>query len=82
MKITTVSVELNRKKTVDFQSWGNSVGLTADVDEGDDPVAVVRELQKTAAGLLIKMEGKKDRTDTRAESRGGAGSEISRPGDK
>jgi hypothetical protein len=31
MKIRTVSVELNRKKTVDFQSWGNSVGLSADV---------------------------------------------------
>ena len=59
MKIKAVSVELNRKRTVDYQSCGNSIGLTADLEDGDDPVAVARELQRKAAGLLLKMEKKK-----------------------
>ena len=46
---------------MDFQSSGNSVGLSADLEEGDDAVAVVRELQRKAAGLLLKMDGQGQR---------------------
>ena len=67
MKITRVNVELSRKKTIDYQSTGNSVGLTADLEDGDDPVAVVRGLQREAAGLLLKMDNKKkDRAEPQA----------------
>lgn len=61
MKIKTVTVELGRKRTVNYQSSHNSVGFTAAVGDDDDPAAVVRELQRKAAELLLKMETPKRR---------------------
>ena len=37
MKITSVSVVMSRKRTVNYQSNGNSVGLAADLEEGRMP---------------------------------------------
>lgn len=54
MKVTSVSVQLSAKKTVNYQSVQNSVGLTADLDEDDRPDEVVRELQRQCHALLLK----------------------------
>jgi hypothetical protein len=57
MKISSVSVVLSKKRTVNYQSTGNSIGLTADLDDGEDAHAAVRQLQREAAKLLLKMDG-------------------------
>ena len=57
MKIKTIAIELNRKRTVNYQSIGNSVGLTADLEEGDDTHKATRELQRQALNLLLFKEG-------------------------
>jgi hypothetical protein len=57
MKIKTIAIELNRKRTMNYQSIGNSVGLTADLEDGDDPRKAVRELQRQALNLLLFKEG-------------------------
>jgi hypothetical protein len=64
MKIKSVYVEMNKKISAQFQSFGNSVGLSADLEEGDDADAVVRELQRNAMGLLVKLEKKKAECDS------------------
>lgn len=61
MRITSVSVELNKKISAKYQSFGNSVGLSADIGEGDDADAVVRELQGKAMGLLVKLDDQRQR---------------------
>jgi len=57
MKITSVSVELSRKRSSNFQSAYNLVGLTADLEEGEDACTVVKQLQREAAELLLRMDG-------------------------
>lgn len=56
MKIKTVTVEISKKVSARFQSFGNSVALTADLEESEDADAVVRQLQKQAVGLLLTPE--------------------------
>ena len=37
MKITEMSISRSRKYSINFQSYGYTVGLTAELCEGDDP---------------------------------------------
>ena len=53
MKVTEVSVEVGRTASVNFQSARNSVGLTAALEEGDQPDAVIRALQQQAVDMLL-----------------------------
>jgi hypothetical protein len=53
MKVTEVSVEVGRTASVNFQSARNSIGLTAALEEGDQPDAVIRTLQKQAVDMLL-----------------------------
>jgi hypothetical protein len=53
MKVIEISVEVGRTASVNFQSARNSVGLTATLEEGEQPSAVIRALQKQAIDLLL-----------------------------
>jgi hypothetical protein len=61
MKIRSVYVEVNKKLSKQFQSFGNSVGLSADLEEGDAADAVIRDLQGKAMGLLVKLDDQRQR---------------------
>ncbi|NQU21802.1 MAG: hypothetical protein HQ567_11015 [Candidatus Nealsonbacteria bacterium] len=56
MKITTITAHIGRKITHQFNSFDNSVTLTAEVEPGDDPKQVVRRLQLECNRLLIKKD--------------------------
>lgn len=54
MKITTVSVQVGRKISQNYNSVQNSVGLTADLEEGEDHQSAVERLQRECLRLLLK----------------------------
>ena len=56
MTITTITAHVGRKVTHQFNSFDNSVSLTAELEPSDDPKQVVRQLQKQCFGLLIKKD--------------------------
>ena len=66
MKVTTVSVELSRKRTVNYQSTGNAVGLAADLDDGEDTRAAVRELHARQPHSSSKWRGRDRAKNTQA----------------
>jgi len=55
MKITTVSASMSRRIVKSYQSFENSVGLSADLESGDDPHRAVCELQKQCFAELVKQ---------------------------
>ena len=57
MKPRMVKVEMSQKQTVGCQSFSISVGLTAEIEDGEDRTAVVREIQEMLARSLCRMEG-------------------------
>jgi len=62
MKITSVTVQIGRTVTNNYNSVRNDVGLTASLDEDDDPDEAVQELQRKCRDLLLKRSnhGKSD----------------------
>lgn len=54
MKIKEVYVELGIKKSLNFQSCNNSVGLRGELEANDDPAQMVRQLQQQCHTLLLK----------------------------
>jgi hypothetical protein len=54
MKINEVYVEMGIKKTQNFNSCNNAVGLRGELEADDDPVAIVKQLQEQAYKLLVK----------------------------
>jgi hypothetical protein len=54
VKITTVTVHLGRKLSRNYNSFDNSVGLTGELAEGDDPDEAVTRLQKKCLRMLLK----------------------------
>jgi hypothetical protein len=53
MKITNVSVSMARRIVKNYQSFENVVGLTATLNNDDDPRRAVCELQKECFNQLI-----------------------------
>jgi len=56
MKITKITTHIGRKITQDFNSFDNSVTLTAEVEPDDDPQEVVQQLQRNCYRLLLKKD--------------------------
>ena len=54
MRVVEVYVELSIKKSQDFQSCHNAVGLRAALESGDNPEAIVGQLQAQCHKLLLK----------------------------
>ena len=54
MKIKEIYVEVGLRKSQDYQSCSNSVGLRGELEADDDPNKMVRQLQQQAYGLLVK----------------------------
>jgi hypothetical protein len=54
MKIKEVYVEMGVKKSKDFNSCNNAVGLCGLIEPGDDPIIVVQTLQQQCYKLLVK----------------------------
>jgi hypothetical protein len=54
MKIKEIYVELGVKKSKDFQSCTNTVGLRGELEADDDPIAIVIKLQQQCHKLLLK----------------------------
>ena len=53
MKVIEISVEVGRTASVNYQSARNSIGLTATLEEGEQPGSAIRTLQKQAIDLLL-----------------------------
>ena len=54
MRIKSISVNVSRKFTRNFSSVQNSVGLTADLEEGEDHRTAVEHLQRECLDLLLR----------------------------
>ena len=54
MQVIEIYVELGQTRSINYQSHNNRIGLRASLNEGDDPVASVRELQGRAHELLLR----------------------------
>ena len=54
MRITQVTVQMGRKVSKNFNSFDNSVGLTANVAEDENHEEVIVALQKECFQQLIK----------------------------
>lgn len=54
MKIKEIYVELSIKKSQDYQSCSNAVGLRGELEADDDPEKMVRQLQSQCYKLLLK----------------------------
>ncbi len=56
MRITTITAHVGRKLSHQYNSFENSVALTAELEPGDDHQQIVRKLQKGCFRLLIKKD--------------------------
>ncbi len=54
MKIKEIYVELAIKKSQDYQSSSNAVGLRGELEVDDDPIKMVKKLQEQCFTLLLK----------------------------
>jgi hypothetical protein len=55
MKIKEIYVELGIKKSQNFNSCTNAVGLRGELEAEDDPVEMVKKLQRQCYALVLKQ---------------------------
>ncbi len=73
MKITSVSVQMSRTLSKNYNSFSNSVGLTGELAAGDDYEEVVAQLQRECFRHLLKANPFDTAAKRKAtEGRGGA----------
>ena len=63
MKVTSVTVQIGRKISQNYNSLSNSVGLSADLEDGEDHEQVVRHLQAECHRLLLREKAAQGKTD-------------------
>ena len=56
MKITSVSVHLGRKVTRNYNSFDNSVGICADLTDGENHREAILQLQKECLQQLFRED--------------------------